>query len=222
MKRVKGCLVAVGAIVVLVLVFLATVQVLIGIDNGKIITFGKLLKAGLFIYIDSVENNTLPRDDVSEDIDYQEGKSSRWHTQINIEQILARHGQDIGSKDILCDASIWTVIKNLPDNPPDTLIVMATRNIDPSSLRTRLTDDDMHKYIQFKTGKDDRRLLRRFAGVVRADGAMIWLLPLQQIQRKNMYRYIYFQPFDLTTNLVDGLQVKYLTPEGVEVIPTND
>jgi hypothetical protein len=123
------------------------------------------------------------------------------------------------------DAEIWTIIKNIPDDPPLNLIVLATRNVEPSSLRTKITSEDMAKCIRFKEKKDDLWILNRVAVLIRADGLAISVPvvpPTSKRKRTGMYKYVYHdQPFDLTTNLVDGLQVKYLTPEG-EIIPVND
>ena len=181
--------------------------------------FKSLLEVGRCICWNLTENNAFPRDDAAEVMIYQDGRTGKWHDQLNVEQMLNRRELSTQPKEILCNANIWTVIKNLPDNPPGNLVVLATRNIDPSSLRTKLTEEDMHKHIQFKEGKDDVLLLRGFAGVVRADGRAIRLGAYRQIPYGKIYGK---KPFDLTTNLVDGRQVKYLTPEGMEVIPTND
>jgi len=136
-----------------------------------------------------------------------------------------------------CDASIWTVIKNMPENPPENLIVLATRNVDPSSLRTRFSDGDIHKHIRFEERfepPENMPILRKFAVLITAGGSgtiVPVIHPASRMPKATTYDSIYKQAmvfygkeasFDLTTNLVNGLQVKYLTPEGVEVIPTND
>lgn len=137
-----------------------------------------------------------------------------------------------------CDASIWTVVKNLPENPPENLVVLATRNIDPSSLRTRFADGDMHKHIRFDRQFEpppDIPILKKYAVLVYAQGGYT-IIPVvdstsRRSRKETTYDSIYKSrlfydvkeaAFDLTTNLVGGLQVKYLTPEGEEVIPAND
>ena len=49
--------------------------------------------------------------------------------------------------------NLWTVVNNLPSNAPANVIVLATRNVDPSSLRTKLEHADMDKRITGTSGK---------------------------------------------------------------------
>lgn len=140
------------------------------------------------------------------------------------------------SRNKYCDASIWTVIKNMPENPPDNLVVLATRNIDPSSLRVR-PSGEMYKHIRFDERfepPENMPILRKYAALITANGcgAIISVVPPTSKKVKaTTYNCDYTQTtayygkeafFDLTTNLVNGVQVKYLTPDGAEVIPTND
>lgn len=131
------------------------------------------------------------------------------------------------------DPNIWTIIKNLPDNPPDNLIVLATRNIDASSLRTRLTVEDLDKCIRIDehyVPPENIPILKTAAVVINATGSRCIISTNPGYHQK--FRRIYLdwkpwkpseepEPFDLTTNLVNGLEVKYLTTDG-EVIPAND
>jgi len=123
-----------------------------------------------------------------------------------------------------CDANIWAVVKNIPEDPPENLIILVTRNIDPSSLRTRLTDGDMQKQIQFDEQfipPENLPILKKYAVVIRADGSWWMIFPKSKAMSRTYGKIYRGEPFDLTTNLVNGLQVKYLTTDG-EVIPTND
>jgi len=125
----------------------------------------------------------------------------------------------------------------MPENPPENLIVLATRNVNPSSLRTKFSDGDIHKHIRFDERfepPENMTILRKCAVLITAKGhgkIIPVVHPASRMPKATTYDSIYKQAmvfygknpfFDLTTNLVDGLQVKYLTPEGVEVIPTND
>ena len=194
------------------------------------------------------ENNAFPRDGcpASGMEDYHVAPSKRWHDQLNLAEIM--HGRicwEDGSPHYSqklphYNLGIWTVIKNFPDNPPENLIVLATRNIDPLSLRTKFRDEDVNKHIRFCQQEDDWHILRKYAVLIRADGEGI-IVPVVSPESKRakytmygaihrMYDFNYkencfdfkYPPFDLTTNLVNGLQVKYIMPNGEEVIPTND
>ena len=158
----------------------------------------------------------FPRDNGSTETEQLIFLQKRWH-------LVQNDMSDPDYYDKFCDANIWTVVKNLPENPPHNLIVLATRNIDPSSLRTRLTEADMHRHIQFNEQFESPQnlpVLKKHAVLIRADGSSC----IVQKGRSNetTYEHIYRGiPFYLPTNPVNGLQVKYLTSDG-EVIPAND
>ena len=172
---------------------------------------------------------TFPRDD---------GSTEAEHLAFLQEQWRKAHVYVTNTNDIrYCDANIWSVIKNIPENPPDNLVVLATRNIDPSSLRTRFSDGDIHKRIRFDEQFDPLQkypTLKKYAVVIYANGngRIISVAPPASRRAKSstcyrMYKYEmeYYgndASFDLTTNLVNGLQVSYFTPEGKTVIPDND
>jgi hypothetical protein len=185
----------------------------------QLMSIGKSVARGL------MESRAFPRDSGSVDINQQIGQPDRWHDLLDVEQLINKYGRaddfsSDGTPKYYNDANIWTVIKNLPNDPPEKLIVMATRNVDASSLRTKLTYRDMHTHIRFRQKRDDLWILRESAVFIYANG----LARTFRIRSRDGVTYgsIYNnQPFDVTTNLVNGLQVKYLTPDG-EVIPTND
>ena len=115
----------------------------------------------------------------------------------------------------------WMIAKNIPEDAPDNFIVLATANVNPASLRTRLTEGDMFKRLEIVQG-NPMRVLRGCAFLVRKDGKVIEFLEGRTPNAKYTYREIYDNlPFDLTTNLANGVTVKYLTPTG-EVAPTNE
>lgn len=114
----------------------------------------------------------------------------------------------------------WIVIKNIPADAPGNVIVLATRNIDPKSLRIRITKNDMTKTIQFAAEKSEDSL-KNWAVLIRKDGKTVVLPRTRKQSRRESYGFIYKKSFDLTTNLVNGMPVKYLTPTG-EVMPTNE
>jgi len=140
------------------------------------------------------------------------------------------------------DVSVWSVAKNLPDNPPDNLIVLATWNIEPASLRTRFTEEDKHKHIRFNeqfVPPQNTAILKKYAVAIHADGTAIIIPivpPTSTKAEATTYKYIYRRSmyrrstppleeeefFDLATDLVNGRKVSYLTPEGKTVVPTND
>lgn len=192
-----------------------------GLTHSYIKTIGSAIAYSL------KESNSFPRDSGSDDKNHQAGQFNQWHSLFDVDKLLSDSGRRI-DKDIpkaYFDSSIWIVAKNIPDDPPPNLIILATRNVEPSSLRTRLADEDMQKHIRFREKYDDLMILRKYAVLFFADG-MCTSVPLvsPKSRRGNRitYRSIYRnQPFDLTTNLVSGLQVKYLTPEG-EITPIND
>lgn len=175
----------------------------------------------------------FPKDDGSTGAEQLAFLSEQWHLLQN--EMNDRHGDNYHDK--FCDVNIWTAVKNRPENPPPNLIVLATRNVDPSSLRTRFTEEDMQKHIRFDGQFEpppNMPILKKCAVVVYADGnahIMPVVSPASRKRNETTYDSIYKwwmsyydkeAFFDLTTNLVNGLQVKYLTPEGVEVVPTND
>ena len=231
MKLMRRSIIVVGVVTVVVSVLLGITYllgVIINIDSASTgIARSYLRTIGTAIAQGLMENKAFPRDVGPEDINYQAGQSPQGHVLFNVEQMLFKYGI-ISVNDIpkgYFDADIWTVIKNLPDEPPPNLIVLATRNVDPLSLRTRITVDDMNKHIRFKENKDDLRILRQAAVLIYADGMGIAIPvepPTSTGSKGTTYKSIYRDhPFDLTTNLVNGLQVKYLTPNG-EAIPAND
>ena len=170
---------------------------------------------------------TFPRDDGSTEEGQLASLREQWQgLQSDMEdEKRGKHAPDvIKAQSKYYDARIWAVIKNLPENPPDNLIVLATRNVAPSSLRTKLTDRDMHKRIRFDEQFEipqNMSILKKYAVFIYADGNTRSL----RIDRPNAdatYGYIYRGiPFYLPTTPVNGLQVKYLTSDG-EVIPAND
>ncbi len=228
--KYKTRYIIVVAVAVILLLLVGSVFIfgtIINVDSASTgVARSYLRTIGKSIVYNMKENNTFPMNSTG-GINYQEGQSNQWYSLIDVEKLLSETGRII-DEDIpkaYFDADIWTVIKNMPDNPPPNLIVLATRNVDPSSLRTRIADTDMEKCIRFKEKKDDLWILNKAAVLIRADGLAISapvVPPTSRRKYTGMYKYIYAnQPFDLTTNLVNGLQVKYLTPEG-EIIPVND
>ena len=128
--------------------------------------------------------------------------------------------QNNQSHNTYLNADKWIIIKNIPKNPPNNLIVLATWNIDPSSLRTKITDKDWDKKIRF-IPKNYFSLLSNYAVLIRADS--IPMLIVKNRPELLTYEKIYKKtPFDLTTNQNHGVLVKYLKPDGKEIIPTND
>lgn len=114
----------------------------------------------------------------------------------------------------------WIIIKNMPADAPSNIIVLATRNIAPKSLRTCMNEYDMTKKIRFSEDNYDDAL-KNWGVLIRKDGKVV-IIPRNLVKtRRKSYGFIYNEPFDITTNLVNGLQVKYLTPTG-EVTPTNE
>lgn len=196
--------------------------------NGDFYLRSQLQRTGRIFASVLAEKNAFPQDACPMGTDPQTDQDKQWYEQIKVEETIKSCAdiEPTGSvhKIYYDDVRIWTVIKNLPDNPPKNLVVLATRNVDPASLRTRLGTNDMKKHIRFRKEKDDLRILRRFAVLINAGGGSIAVPVTSSPDRFANLRYetIYRnQPFDLTTNLVNGLQVKYLSPDG-EVLPTND
>lgn len=231
MKLKKRYLVFVGTVPVIVLVLIGItflLGILINIDSATTgINYDYLKTAGMAIACGLRESNAFPRDGGPDDKDHQAEQPNQWYATFDVDELLLESGMKI-DKDIpidYFDTEVWTVVKNIPDDPPSNLIVLATRNVDTSSLRTKLTDEDMQKHIRFKEKKDDLWILNQAAVLIRSDGtatAVPVVPPTSRRKNTATYRYIYrSQPFDLTANSVNGLQVKYLTPDG-EVIPTND
>lgn len=167
---------------------------------------------------------TFPRDDGSTEAEQLAFLREQWR-----EILLLVEGEYRSQRSKYYDASIWTVIKNLPENPPENLVVLATRNIDPSSLRTRLTEGDAEKQIRIDehfAPPENLPILKKAAVVIYANGGrlIIGTAPGNDHTCRRVYwRYLAKEPapFDLTTNLVSDQQVKYLTTDG-EVIPAND
>jgi len=126
-----------------------------------------------------------------------------------------------GKPRVTDDQNIWTIVKNMPTNAPDNFIVLATRNIDPRSLRLRLTEGDMARTVTFLP-ESGLKVLKRDAIVFRKDGTSYAVGLPPRFSWTATYRRIYRnQPFDLTTNCASGLPVSYLTPKG-EVTPLTD
>ena len=182
--------------------------------NKQNVEIARILWAGTLFAV-----TTFPNDSDSTEADQLAFLQKQWHL---IKNDMSDR-QDDSYYDKFCDENIWTVVKSRPENPPSNLIVLATRNIDPSSLRTRLTDGDMQKRIRFDqhfVPPENLPTLKKVAVVIYADASRgeIGTGMKADTTYNRIYKGI---PFDLTTNLVNGLQVKYLTTDG-EVIPTND
>ena len=164
-------------------------------------------------------NETFPGDDNSTVAEQIAFIQARWY---GVKKGM-NHGRNDNYYDKFCDANIWVAVKNRPENPPPNLIVLATRNIDPSSLRTRLTEGDMQKRIRFDkhfVPPKNLPILKKTALFIYADGSRggVGVNSRTYATYNRIYKG---SPFDVTTNLASGLQVKYLTTDG-EVIPTND
>lgn len=229
MKLLKRCLVIGGILCVIMAIFVGVAYisgVLINIQSATIgIACSHLRTVGRAITCGLRECNTFPRDCSPVDTSHPARLLSQRRVLLDVEQLLHKYGRGTVDADIPRDylsPDIWSVVKNLPDDPPSNLVVLVTRNVDSSSLRTRLTDRDMHKQIRFKGVKDDLWILNRFAVLVRLDGAAITVRVKPMGSRKSRgltYKNIYQGvPFDVTTN---NIQVKYLAPDG-EVGPNND
>ena len=200
-RRVKccGCLFVV-VVLLFGIVWLATIWV-----NGWSIRWGLLARSGRQIANALRENNAYPT-------------NADATAFTNTLQALKfdRQGQFF-QRFFVPEA--WTVVNNLREDPPGNLVVLVTRNIDPSSLRTQLSTGDMQRHIQFVRGRNLPRL-GSAAVLVRADGKAI---PIINRKSYTVYANIYDgQPFDFVTNSATGLPVGYLTPDGKVVIPTND
>lgn len=229
MKLLKRCLVIGGILCVIMAIFVGVAYlsgVLINIQSATIgIACSHLRTVGRAITRGLRECNAFPRDCSPVDTSHPARLLSQRRVLLDVEQLLHKYGRGTVDADIPRDylsPDIWSVVKNLPDDPPSNLVVLVTRNVDSSSLRTRLTDRDMHKQIRFKGVKDDFWILNRFAVLVRLDGTAITVRVKPMDSRKsrgltykNIYRGV---PFDVTTN---NIQVKYLAPDG-EVGPNND
>ncbi len=173
MKLLKRCLVVVGILCVIVSILFGGAYLLGVIFNIQSATIGMacyhLRVVGISIARGLREGNAFPRDCSPGNINPPGGQSKQWYALLNVEQMLHMYGRGESDADIsrvYLDPDIWTVVKNLPDNPPSNLIVLATRNVDPSSLRTKLTDEDMCKHIRFRSVKDGLWILKSFAVLV--------------------------------------------------------
>ncbi len=227
MRLRRRCHIVAGVVSIIVSILIGITFVYGLITNVVSATTGThreyLRKAGTAIARGLRENNAFPRDCRAT----ERKTDNRLSSLINVEQMLSKYG-GVNDRDMpkrYFDANIWTVIENIPNDPPPNLIVLATRNVDSSSLRTRLTDEDLQKHIRFKDKKDDLWILNQIAVFVYADGLAFGFkvaASSSKTPNRATYEAVYRgQPFDLTTNAVDGLQVKYLTSDG-ETTPTND
>ena len=227
-KKKHLIVIAVPAIVLLLFGAIFILGIIINVDSaitgvahGYVVTMGRAIAYGL------KESNSFPRDADSDGRNHQMAQFNRWHSLFDVDKLLYDSDRII-DEDIpkaYFNPSIWIVIKNIPDDPPPNLIVLATRNIDPSSLRTKLTDEDMQKHIQFRGENGHLMILKKYAVVFFADGtytSVPVVSPTSKRGHRTTYRSIYrSQTFDITTNLINGLQVKYLSSDG-ETIPVNE
>ena len=133
----------------------------------------------------------------------------------------SRGGSDSGSfHEWSQEKNIWIVVDDVPSNAPPNFIVMATRNVDPKSLKLRLTSDEMDGKIKYLKS-EKRGILNTYALLYRKDGthsvkAFSWF---RSSKKRDSYRNIYgHQPFDLTTNGVSVRSVRYLTPVGEIIV----
>jgi hypothetical protein len=193
--------------------------------NVEQVAAGTMQWAGSRFYEHAAEYGVaFPRDDDSAEAEQLTFLQEQWR-----EASLLESSEYRKHRNKYYDANIWAVVKNLPENPPGNLVVLATRNIDPSSLRTRLAEGDMEKRICFDrhfVPPKNLPILKKYAVFIYADGR--GLIIGMDSRNDSTYRHIYREilygegiTFDFTTNLVNGLQIKYLTTDG-EVIPAND
>ncbi len=111
--------------------------------------------------------------------------------------------------------NIWNVAKNIPLDAPPNFIVLATRNVDPTSLRTRLQEEDMNKHISFIA--DSSWLLQNCAILVRLDRSSLVVPIGKRTSRFHLLSYIYGNSqFDMTTH-----DIRYLTSTD-ETVPYNN
>lgn len=230
MKNRKKQLIIIALLVIVLLLFGITfiLGTIINVDSASTgVARSYLRTIGKTIADNLKERNAFPMNSRADDKQHLDGQPNQWYSILDVGKLLSKTGRII-DEDIskaYFDPEIWTVIKNIPDDPPPNLIVLATRNVDPSSLRTKITNKDMEKFIRFKERKDDLWILNKAAVLIRADGLAISAPVVSSTSRRKYtgkYKYIYSdQPFDLTTNLVNGLTVKYQTSDG-EVVPDNN
>lgn len=132
-------------------------------------------------------------------------------------------GRNSGESILTPENNIWIVVKSLPENAPGNVVTLATRNIDVSSLRTRMLEGDMGKLLKFKK-KKERGVLKKWAVLVYNDGCSEYIRCGNHsgVRWLNLWRYWRRDttPFDLTACEADGIKIKYLTPDG-ETTPEN-
>ena len=106
-------------------------------------------------------------------------------------------------------SNIWMVVKNLPTDAPPNFIVLATRNVDPSFLRSRLSEHDMDKPILF-TKNAEQGLLKEYAIFIRRDGSAF----VSKCSRMVSCRLVYDnRTFDVSKKMQGDLSIKYLLPQ---------
>ena len=127
-----------------------------------------------------------------------------------INMLHKRHGRSA----IAADSNIWTIVKDLPTNAPDNFVVMCTRNIDPNSLRLRLSGDEMEGEIRFSDPKD--KLLKNYGILIRKNGSgYIGVHTGKPVSPGLSYRHVYQnKEFGLLPGKGNSFSVKYLTPTG--------
>jgi hypothetical protein len=152
------------------------------------------------------EGSVLWRDISAERMDIHEIANS---TDL-INKLYERHRRT----GLAADRNIWTVVKNLPADAPGNFIVLCTRNIDPKSLKLRLTEDEMEREIRFSDTKD--RILKNYGIVIRKDGSgYIAVCANKSVSSGLSYRCVYEnKSFDLLSGKDRPFTVQYLTPTG--------
>jgi len=107
--------------------------------------------------------------------------------------------------------NIWTIARNVPTNAPDNFIVLMTRNVNPQSLRLKLTEDEMDHKISFLK-PEKIGILNHVAILFRKDGSSYAVNCSKRFSKYCTYRFVYnSRPYNLVTNN-SGVPIQYLLP----------
>ena len=103
--------------------------------------------------------------------------------------------------------NMWTVAKNISNETPDCVPILATRNIDASSFASKVSENDLRRTLRFKSWWC--KPYRNIMGYVLYKNGSYRFFSKKNTTYFSIYKKQYFD----VTEGITGLSLKYLTPE---------
>ena len=106
--------------------------------------------------------------------------------------------------------NLFIFAKNLPDDAPDSVIAVASRNVSPALLRLSLSQEQLDDHLPFQ--EDPVEFLKDYAVVIQKNGMISHLRRKDKQTCHQTYRALFKNAFTVTN--LPGRTVSYLTAIG--------